>query len=386
MTVLREGTPEQAGMRSKQIALIRQRGAEWAAQDNTLGLVLLAARHGVICLHEAWGQTNRKPDARPVTTDSYFFFDSNAKVIAAAAAMMLVEEGRLGLTRPVNFYVPELSAPGTDEILVQHLLTHTSGYDGDETGAQIAALLQEGIDLPSCPRDLHPALHASLHALYQLKPHTAPGTEMSYASENYLVLGEIIRRISGMSYGDFIEQRIFRPLELRNARLGLDASFEEDAVWDFSLPVMEGGPEGDELRQGMRVPNPAWAIWGQAREYAAFAQMLLNEGCYGGARLLHPASVAHMTRNQIPGIGTNLHDEARWGYGTSVIDTERWRWFHGSLVTNGSFTHGGAGGTVFWVDPILDLVGVYFSHCIDRDPELRWDGDLFQNMVTAAVA
>ena len=139
MTVLREGTPEQAGMRSKQIALIRQRGAEWAAQDNTLGLVLLVARHGVICLHEAWGQTNRKPDARPVTTDSYFFFDSNAKVIAAAAAMMLVEEGRLGLTRPVNFYVPELSAPGTDEILVQHLLTHTSGYDGDETVAQIAA-------------------------------------------------------------------------------------------------------------------------------------------------------------------------------------------------------------------------------------------------------
>jgi hypothetical protein len=55
MTILREGTPEQAGMRREQIGLTRQRGAEWAEQDNTLGLVLLVARHGAVCLHDAWG-------------------------------------------------------------------------------------------------------------------------------------------------------------------------------------------------------------------------------------------------------------------------------------------------------------------------------------------
>lgn len=137
MTILRDGTPEQAGMRPEQIELIKQRGAEWAEQDNTLGLVLLVARHGVVCLHEGWGRTTLAADAPGVRKDSHFLFSSITKVITATAVMMLVEEGRLGLTRPVQFYIPELRATGADEILVQHLLTHTSGYDGNETPMQL---------------------------------------------------------------------------------------------------------------------------------------------------------------------------------------------------------------------------------------------------------
>ena len=214
---------------------------------------------------------------------------------------------------------------------------------------------------------------------------------MSYANENYVLLGEIIRRISSMSYGDFIEARIFQPLGVHDVHLGLDHAIEADVVWDFSIPFAEGYPEGEEFREMMRVPNPGGSFYGRARDYAAFAQMLLNQGSYGDARLLHPTSVAHMTRNQIPGVGTDFfghwHTEAGWGYGTNIIGTDRWPWFDGSLVSNGSFTHGGGGGTSFWVDPTLDLVGVYFSHCIDRNPagDMQWDADLFQNMVTAAV-
>ena len=71
-----------------------------------------------------------------------------------------------------------------------------------------------------------------------------------------------------------------------------------------------------------------------------------------------------------------------------MIETGRWPWTDGSLVANGAFTHGGGGGCSFWVDPSLDLLGVYFSFCSSRDPrteQMMWDFDLFQNMATAAV-
>ena len=393
MTVLQEGTAQQAGMRPEQIELIRQRGAQWAEQDNTLGLQLLVARHGVVCLHDAWGRTSLEPDARPVTTDSYFMFASNTKVIVAAAVMMLVEEGLLGLTRPVSFYIPEFAPEGTADILVQNLLTHTSGYDINETPLRTAALLAEGIDLPPCPANQHPNLHASLHALCQTSPNKTPGAEMSYANENYELLGEIIRRVSGKSFTEFLQERIFEPLGMSGVHVGLDPSIDGDVVWDFSTPLSEAFPAGDEFREMLRVPHPAAALYGRAWEYGAFAQMLLNNGRYGDARLLHPISIKQMTRNQIPGIGTDFyghwHAEGAWGYGVNVIDTARWAWGDGSLVANGAFTHGGGGGCSFWVDTSLDLLGVYFCFCTARDQatqEMRWDFDLFQNMVTAGVA
>lgn len=393
MTILREGTPEQAGMNPAQIELIRQRGEQWAKQDNTLGLQLLVARHGVVCLHEAWGRTSPDPDARPVSRDSYFFIASNSKLITATAVMMLVEEGQVGLTRPVRFYIPEFAATGTDEILVQHLLTHTSGYDLNETPLQTAALLEAGIDLPPCPPNQHPALHASLHALCRVGPVRTPGVQMSYANENYELLGEIVRRVSGMGFREFLAERILRPLGMNDVHVGLDPEIESDFVWDFSIPFMEGAPIGEEFRELLRVPHPAGSLFGRAREYAAFAQMLLNKGSYGEIQLLHPITVGQMTRNQIPGIPTEFlgrnHDQAGWGYGANVIETERWSWSDGSLASDGAFTHGGGGGTSFWVDPSRDLLGVYFSFCNTRDPvsrEFMWDFDLFQNMVTAAVA
>ena len=160
MTKLTKGTPEQAGMRPEQIELIKQRGGEWVQQDNTLALALLVARHGVVCLHEAWGPLTGAADAPPAQPDSYFPFTSMSKAITATAAMILVEQGLLGLTRPVQFYIPELSGEGAEDILVQHLLTHTSGYDGDEADAWLAQQMAGGMDLPPCPDNQHEVIHA----------------------------------------------------------------------------------------------------------------------------------------------------------------------------------------------------------------------------------
>ena len=392
MTTLREGTPEEAGMDPTQIELIRQRGAQWAQQGNTLGLQLLVARRGVICLHDAYGRTSPQPDANPVTTDSYFYVASNTKMITATAVMMLVEEGLLGLSRPVRFYIPEFLAPGTEEILVQQLLTHTSGYDRETTPLQVAEVLDAGLDLPPCPADQHPALHASLQALLQVGPAKKPGAQMTYANENYELLGEIVRRVSGMSFSDFLVERIIRPLGMDGVRVGLDPAIESDFVFDFSVPLGEGVPSGDALRELFTHPHPAANLFARARDYAAFLQMLLNKGYYGDAQILHPITVAQMTRNQVPGIRAEFFGrsiaEAGWGYGPAIVQTQRWPWTVGTLVKDGAISHGGGGGTTFWVDPATDVVGVYFSYCTKFDPvtlEPAWDFDLFQNMVTAAV-
>ena len=151
MVELRDGTPEEAGMDPARIERIQQRGAQWAAQSNTQGLVLLVARNGVICLEEAWGDLTGESDSPPMATDSIFMLASMAKPITAAAAMILVEEGLLGLTRPLNFYIPELRGEGSEEVLVQHLFTHTAGYCDESASAYVTDYLTSGKELPPCP-------------------------------------------------------------------------------------------------------------------------------------------------------------------------------------------------------------------------------------------
>jgi serine-type D-Ala-D-Ala carboxypeptidase len=125
------GTPEEAGMLPDRIESVKQLAAGWVAEGHTPSLVLLAARKGIIFLHEAYGRLWPEENSPPLRTDSVFPIASLTKPVTATAAMILVEDGLLGLNRPVIDYIPEICAEGTEEILVHHLLTHTSGYNNE---------------------------------------------------------------------------------------------------------------------------------------------------------------------------------------------------------------------------------------------------------------
>jgi CubicO group peptidase (beta-lactamase class C family) len=120
--------------------------------------------------------------------------------------------------------------------------------------------------------------------------------------------------------------------------------------------------------------------------------MLLNGGTYGGTRILTPASVGEMTRNQIPGLDAEYPGgklpEASWGFGLSVHGNGKWRYYSGSLLPSTSFNHGGGAGTMLWVDPVNEIVGVYLSVVVERTEreENIWNLDLYQNLVTASVS
>jgi CubicO group peptidase (beta-lactamase class C family) len=331
-------------------------------------LVVLGARRGIVFLHEAFGSLRPDRDSPPVAVDSIFPLASITKAITATAVMQLVEEGRLGLNRAVSDYIPEFTGEGRQTVLINHLLTHTSGLTGE-------------FEPP-------PPLEQYLFLVYGSPLSWPPGHTMSYCDHNYELLGEIVRRVSGESLGHLARNRIFQPLGMMDTQ--------------YCLP--------DEARpRTVRRPAGAWSaymdtptfqatswggggVWSTAWDIAIFGQMFLNGGGYGSQRILSPPAARAMTANQIPGTPARYMDEVlpqgSWGFGWSIHGGKTGAC--GGIYSPAVFELWGGGGSYMWVDPAHSLVGVYLS--VDPRPatEVRFPmpgrcNDLLSDALTAAV-
>jgi CubicO group peptidase (beta-lactamase class C family) len=396
MAELREGTAAEAGMLPDRIEHIRTLARDWVERGDTPSLVVLAARRGVIVLHEAFGRLRPEPDARPLRVDSVFPISSISKPITATAAMMLVEDGLLGLNRPIRDYLPEITGAGSEEVLVHHLLTHTSGYCDEEMAPIVAQKIKEGADPGPCEPTQHPAVHQRLSVYYPHPVSRPAGTEMIYCNANFDLVAEIVRRLTGRPLHDFARERIFEPLGMHDSSYVVpDAVRARIVKRPPHAPLVQNplGLPGIDSREREETPSGSGGVFSTARDLAAFCQMFLNGGTYGRARILSRPTVAAMMRNQIPGIaaqwfGTLHRKEGSYGYGWIVESNEKWKYWTGSLPPIGTFGHGGAGGCSMWIDPANEIVGVYLSVVmrITAAFEHMWNLDLFQNAVTAAVA
>lgn len=391
---LRAGRPEEVGLLPERIARARQVAAEAAERGRTPSLVVLAARHGVIVLHEAFGKLRPGPDAPPLPLDAIFPVTSATKPITATLVMMLAEDGCLGVARPAAEYLPELRGEEIDQVLVHHLLTHTSGYDdevlGDWTQKKIASA-----GMPAVPGSADPLQHVLFETRWDA-PRVAPDREMIYCNHNYLLLGEIVRRVSGKPLEVFARERLFDPLGMRDTdyvvRDDMRARLlERPAEAPLSGPDPATGFPGMENELWRMSPNGAGGCYSTARDLAIFGQMTLSGGTYAGKRYLSPAVVETMTGNRIPGIGarigTLVKREGSYGYGWIVDGHEKWRYFSG-LAPVGSYSHTGAGGVSLYVDPRHGIVFVYLEVCLEVTENLEpvsWSMDLVQNVVTSAV-
>jgi CubicO group peptidase (beta-lactamase class C family) len=209
---------------------------------------------------------------------------------------------------------------------------------------------------------------------------------MVYSSYGYNLLGEIIGRLSGKPLAEFAAERIFAPLGMRDTSYALPDARRHRLV---GRP-----PDASTLRlvtpERLETPWPSSGLFSTAQDMAAFGQMFLDGGGRGDARVLGPAAVAAMTRNQIPGVsltlGPEVFPEASWGLGWQVQGNRR-AIRGGSLSSPAAFGHNGAGGIYVWVDPTYELVGVYLSVVSHGHPGLfaDWCADLFVDAVTAAV-
>ena len=216
---------------------------------------------------------------------------------------------------------------------------------------------------------------------------------MSYTDHNYLLLGEIVRRVSGRRIEVLAQERLFGPLGMNDSWYSVPESASPRVVKrPADAPFGEANPVGLDSRRSEETPWAFGGAFSTARDLAAFGQTFLNGGTYGDTRILGRATVEEMTRNQIPGIGSqlgnNFYKEASWGFGWIAHSNEKWKCFEGSLLPIGSFCHSGSGGSMLWIDPVHEIVGVYLCVSLGLVDDLLpvWNLDLFQNVITSAVA
>ena len=379
---LRAGTAREAEMAPEAVERVRGRLREWVEKGELDTVVALAARHGVIVLHEATGYLT--PERRvPLQTNALFPIQSVTKLITATCAMILVEDGLLGLNRPVREYAPEVRGEGTEAVMVHHLLTHTSGWE-DEAILAYTETRRGQVEAPPCPADQYPALHEVLYLRRDAPLVCPPGQKMAYCGFHYTLLGEIVRRVSGQSLQEFAQARLFDPLGMRDTYFVVP---DEESYRVVHRKPHAADAEVDN-REFELAPYPSSGVYSTAFDIAVFCQTFLNGGTYAGARVLSRASVTEMTRNQIPGVPSNFigqyFPEASWGYGWSVHGNKRG--LCGTLHSPESFEHWGSGGIYVWADPRYDIVGVYFSVLPRPEDETGYfRSDLFTDAVTAAA-
>lgn len=388
---LRYGDPEAVGMSAARVRRIARLAERWVNTGEVTALVVIAARRGVIVLHEAFGRLGPDPDALPLPLNAIFPIASTSKIFTAAAALILVEDGLLSLTRPVGEYIAEFQGEGKDAVLVHHLLTHTAGFEDTQIDAYLRDRELAG-ELPDHDEPSHLWFDVFVWSRYLTVAHRAPlarpaGQEMSYSSYGFTLLGKIVERVAGQSFDRCVQQRIFGPLGMADTCYGYPHALSERVVGrapDAKGMQVVAKPDFP------RAADAAGGVCSTARDLTVFGQMLLNRGRYGEARILGPVAVAEMIRNQIPGIparyGDRVFPEASWGFRVDV-EGNKTSLRYPSLRSKDAFGHGGAGGTLWWCDPEYELVGVYLAVTPNYYPDLmeKWNADLLFNTVMAAI-
>jgi uncharacterized protein YbbC (DUF1343 family) len=350
---LPQAEPETVGMDGGRLARIDAIVAEGLAEKRMPGCVVCIGRRGRIVLLKAYGNKQVKPSELPMTTDTVFDMASITKPTATATSvMLLVERGQLKLHQRVSSLIPEFAVNEKDSITIFDLLTHQSGLLPDNALA-----------------DYDDGPEKSLEKICALKLQAPTGTKFIYSDVNYILLGEIIRRVSGKTVHEFSQENIYVPLGMSETgylpreelRQRAAPTEERDGHW------MQGEVHDPRAFKLGGVAGHA-GLFSTAQDMAIYAQMMLQQGEYGGRRILAPQTVATMTRGyrllsgsrstmegvpaNPPVISRGLGWDKRSGYSIN----------RGELLTDAAFGHGGFTGTVLWIDPELELFVIFLSN------------------------
>jgi uncharacterized protein YbbC (DUF1343 family)/CubicO group peptidase (beta-lactamase class C family) len=313
------------------------------AEKKMPGCVLCIGRRGKIVWLKAYGQRQVEPSAHPMTVDTVFDLASITKPVATATSiMLLVERGQLRLGDKVASLIREFAVEGKGAITVQDLLLHTSGLLPDNALS----------DYDRGPEE-------ALHRICALKLQAPTGTRFIYSDVNYILLGELVRRVSGQSLSDFTQAHLFQPLEMRES-----GYLPEGSLRDRAAPTeqrdgkwMQGEVHDPRAFKLGGVAGHA-GLFSTASDLAIYAQMMLDGGRLGEKQILSPPTVDLMTRGyRVPGGLRGLGWDKRTGYSLN----------RGELLSDSAFGHGGFTGTVLWIDPELQLFYIFLSNRVHPD-------------------
>lgn len=377
--------PETVGLSTNRLANIRSIMNKHVAEKRIPGASALIARKGKVAYQETFGMADMEA-GKPMRMDTIHRIYSMSKPITSTALMMLYEEGKFQLNDPVAKYLPEFAkmqvaveekdpqtgkpvmktVPARRPITVRDLMRHTAGLTYGVFGDTLVdreyrkvKILGE-LNLADFVTDL-----AKIPLQYE------PGTRWHY-SVSVDVQGRLIEVLSGKSFDQFLQERIFTPLEMNDTGFVVPASkkdrmaklytltkegqLQPSLICSTSQECIEKFPNAaPSVFQPLGMQSGGGGLTSTAYDYLRFCQMLLDNGQYNGKRLLSRKTVQLMSSDHlgtIPGMGPGTGFGL--GFAVSKAPGEA-----GMMGSPGEYNWGGAAGTKFWIDPQEQLIGIF---------------------------
>jgi uncharacterized protein YbbC (DUF1343 family)/CubicO group peptidase (beta-lactamase class C family) len=328
-------------------------------KGNLPGAVVLIGNPKKVLYREAFGFRTLKPAPLAMTPETRFDLASLTKVVATTTAIMqLTERKKLRLDDTVASYWPEFARNGKASITIRQLLTHYSGLRAD-------------LDLGGWS-----GYEAALKLIVAEKPAMAADTDFLYSDINFEILGELVRRISGLPLDSYCQKYIFTPLKMKHS--GFNPGMQSD--------IAPTGFRDDKLRQGEAHDPAAFRMGGvaghaglfsNADDLAIFAGMLINGGQWHGNRILSRRSVEAMTIPQSPPGKTKLRGFG-WDMKPPFVSNRE------QLFPVGAFGHLGYTGTLLMIDPVSKTYLIILSNRVH--PDQKGDANPLRRGILAIVS
>ena len=392
--------PEEVGVSAERLERIRPVMQGYVDDGRIAGFLTVVARRGKIVHFETIGMGDIENN-EPIEADTIFRIHSMSKPITSVAVMMLYEEGHFQLDTPVSRFIPEFKdmkvynddqseiLDATKEVTIKHLLTHTAGiiygWGGEPADKrfQEANIFEPGTTLAGMAQKLStvPLVHE-------------PGEDWTYGVSTDL-LGYLVEVVSGMPFEEFLQTRLFRPLGMVDTAFSVPVEKLDRfaALYELNKEgAMKGNKEKEKKKddaiekkemkgdkeQKMRLervdkdpqlasgeirffPGGGGALVSTAPDYMRFSQMLLNGGELDGVRILGKKTVELM---RYP------HHDGWFGLGFSIVNDKESKDTDDKEPKDtpesiGSYSWGGAAGTIFWIDPEKELIGLLMTQIGD---------------------
>ena len=384
--------PESVGVSSERLQRIDDYFQRFVDDDQIAGAVSIVARHGKVVHHSAVGLKYREENI-PMTTDTIFSLMSMTKPIVSTALMMLFEEGYFRLDDPISDWIPEYAdhmvlendgprprrVKEASPITIRQVLTHTSGLTLDPSNA---GLSDEELRWVTTNGRGFTSLGERVARAAVIPGAFHPGENWQYGFSTDFV-AVLVEKISGQSIDEFLRQRIFEPLGMADTFYNVPrdkvdrvaARYVPDDDFTAELVFAPAFVEPTTYFPGVAGLNST------SSDYMRFAQMIANGGELDGVRLLGRMTVDLMISNHTgdkdvyirgPGYGFGL------GFGVLLEPAKSF-----DTISPGSYGWGGAFGTLYYADPVEDVVGLMFI-------QLRRHGPLnirqrFTNVVSQSI-
>ena len=376
--------PEEVGFSAERLERIRPMLQSYVDDEHLPGFLTVVARRGKIVHFETVGMRDIE-NKKPIAFDTIFRIYSMSKPITSVAVMMLYEEGHFQLDTPVSKFIPEFEnmkvynedqteiSDAKNEITIKHLLMHTAGltygWGNKPVDERYKALKMSGanatlVDMVKTLGDI-PLVHE-------------PGKRWTYGVSTD-VLGYLVEVVSGMPFEDFLQTRLFGPLDMVDTAFSIPPEKRDRFAALYSFSKEDGlervGAKANADGEFTFFPSGGGGLVSTAADYMRFSQMLLNGGELDGARILAKETVELM---RYP------HHDGWFGLGFSVVndkdskdlddkddddhkkdpddkDEKDDEESKDTPESVGSFSWGGAAATIFWIDPVEELIGVLMT-------------------------